>query len=169
MLAGYEPHVSRARRIEVEETNFLPIAGVRPGRNTIEFQLEEFGARAVAGVRVLGDTGLYHTRAGPPVLRLGVRSPDGKVGVGGRARLADDLSLVSGWSPEGVGITAAGRGGCARLDAGARRFARIGHRRVGGTLVLRAVRAGSCLVVVNLTNSWSQAEARVRLRIGTRP
>jgi hypothetical protein len=56
--------------VESRFENFLEYKGVRPGRNTLTFKVEQYDGARIRSVRVFDDSGVEFSRLGPATLRL---------------------------------------------------------------------------------------------------
>jgi hypothetical protein len=84
LLDGRVERTTSARTIEVRFRNYLQLAGVKPGRNLLTFQLERYGDVKLRSVRILPDSGIEVSPLSPARVRLEVRLPEGEVAAGDR-------------------------------------------------------------------------------------
>ena len=65
------------RRVKLEDQNIMVLAGVRPGENYLQYQVEAFGQARLRRIVVYPDSGISKSSQGPGTLRLHVSAKPG--------------------------------------------------------------------------------------------
>ena len=169
-LDGLVTRTTPGRRVEVINENFLQFGGVRPGVNTLSFAVDQLRSARVRAVRILPDSGIEITGAGPAELtadasvsRAGVRvgepfhvrvvvaNPSRRPASQIRAHLDVDGTVVSP-----VGATS-------------RRLRDLPpDGRASATFALRARRKGDSRLAVTVDSASASPTAAVPVRIAPR-
>jgi hypothetical protein len=171
MLNGFVPRTTPGARVEVIDENFLQFGGVRPGVNTLSFAADQLRAARLRSVRILPDSAIELTGAGPAQLtaepsvsRAGARDGDAfrvRVVVANPSRRpARQIRArvdVDGTVAEAIGATTRG-------------LPELGpDGRATATFALRARHRGPARIVVSVDSASSSPTASVPLRVGRKP
>jgi hypothetical protein len=144
LIGGNQDGVVSGERIELTDENFAQLAGIKPGRNTLHFQLETYGDARVKSLRVLPDTALKASPIGPGALDLRVSATPGpRLEVGELLTITARLVNKGGLPVRNVILSLSYQPSSFRLVRGHReKIAVIGKEPVTRVFVVRALSLG---------------------------
>lgn len=147
LVDGRQRHVAKTRQIEFRSANYMQYRGIRPGRSTWNFQLEQFGQARVAAVRIFDDSGIELTRLGYGRMGLRFTVVPATIRAGRNFAVRYELRHTSGrvlrkvsLAPELVDCN-----GVRLVGPRAVRFARVA-KAVSGAFRFRALTPGRCRI-----------------------
>jgi hypothetical protein len=129
--------------VEIDFTNYLQYAGVRPGKNRVTFRLERLGGAKVERFRIFGDSGIMATRRAPARLAIEPTLADDEVRVGDTFDVAYRLVNKGGRPAPGAAVwLEAPFDGLEIVDDPEHEFTRVVSAQ-RGVFLLRADRPGN--------------------------
>jgi hypothetical protein len=89
LVAGHRVREAPSRRWTLAFDNYVPYAGVKPGRNELEFGLEQTNGVRIRSLRFFSDSGIRYSPYSPAQVTLSARSSPRRV------RLGHPLTVVA--------------------------------------------------------------------------
>ena len=164
LLNGLRNHVASSPAIDVADENYLQLAGVRPGDNTLTVRVEQYGGIHIRSVRIFRDTGVLSTRLGPAKLKLSVLSDQQRFRAGEMARIGFRLSNVGGQPARSVVVRPNfNPRALALVSRPIVRFRMIRHS-AAGAFRFHVRRAGYSQVALEVSSNSSNPGALLALR-----
>jgi hypothetical protein len=167
LIHGQVKHVTSSRHVEVDFTNYLQLAGVQPGRNTLKFKLERLDGIKVRRLHVFADSGLVFTERSPPILAVRARVGPEEVHVGDGFNVEFDLRNAGDYAARHVSAgLRPSRSGVGLVGTPLVQFGRVpAGGTVHGQLPLLARREGKYGVTIDASGGANLAGARLHVEV----
>ncbi|MGH3033222.1 MAG: hypothetical protein ACRDON_01530 [Gaiellaceae bacterium] len=169
LLEGRVERTTSARTIGVRFRNYLQLAGVRPGRNVLTFQLERYGVVQLRSLRILPDSGIEVSPLSPARVRLELTLPEGEVAAGDRFTVRYRLTNAGDRAAQDVVVLPSFPEGVLRVvGARERRYEALrGGDRAAGAFTFEALTAGRFQVALAVRSSANRPAALVEVSVQT--
>ena len=169
LVRGSEIRQSSSLRQEIFFENYLAIKGVRPGANTLTFEVTSNSIPLVETVRILADTGIELSRLGPASIDLGVHVPDRDIRVGDEFRVEFQLRHERGRLVDDATFEVAYPPGAFEVVGGRRRTLRwMSREPLRGSFELRPLRRGQLPLEVRAEAAGGLPSARTAVHVRER-
>lgn len=147
------------------ERNFLQIHGVRPGRGTLSFQLEQHQGIRVSRLHIYPDSQILITRDGPGTLTQRLMPPSNTLTAGSKASIG--YRLIPHGRPQRVELQILAPPGIALLGPTTRRLGVL-TKPVEGKLSIRPILTGSKQLTVVASGAAAQTATVWRFDVRSR-
>lgn len=167
LLNGRVERTTSARTIEVRFRNYLQLAGVKPGRNVLMFQLERYGAVKLRSVRILPDSGIEVSPLSPARVRLEVTLHEREIAARDRFAVRYRLTNAGERTARDVVVRPTFSKSALRVvgPRERRHEALRGGDRATGTLTFEALTAGRFQVALDVRSSANHPAALIEVRV----
>jgi hypothetical protein len=169
ILNGVVSHVARSNHIDIWFSDYLPIAGVRPGRNELTFMVGQ--KDLVKKLAIMPDSSIEHTRFAPAQINLSERLSRTQIAVGELVRAQATVSNVGGNVANRVEIALDSvPGALAVIGPDQRELGRFKPNRVvTASFLLRASRIGRFPIGISASSSSNQRAALRYVTVSASP
>ena len=169
ILNGVVSHVTRSAHLDIWFSDYIPIAGVRPGRNELAFMVEQ--KNLVQKLTIMPDSSIEHTKLAPAQINLTEHLSRTHITVGELVRTQGTVSNVGGRAVNRVEVAVDSvPGALIVIGQDKRVFGSLRPKsEVTASFLLRASRIGRFPIGVSASSSSNQRAALRYVTVSASP